>query len=334
MFFDQQGKHGKERKERKHAPQHAQREMNKHFLGHERDEKVGARVKQPQLIGEKQLVQKGENGVEVCQRVHNDAQRGHKKEDKSPKKGKALAAVHQEKRKGCHRRQHQTDIRRQRNTVHQRPYIKKMNGFIIMERMGGRVGIVRFVTEKRRQLQGKLRICALVNAQMRCLRIAVKAIKQQLFILRHAVNSAARCPQGEQQADKGSHSFTYRLYPHSGSWQESRLLEHAFSLNNPMRVYKLAANGAKGEGEQQFIRISRKGVVLDAYKAAQDGDGIILRVYEALSSRGKVEITLPGEINSVTECNLMELDEQAVAHCGSSFTFEIKPNEVRSFRIK
>ena len=51
-------------------------------------------------------------------------------------------------------------------------------------------------------------------------------------------------------------------------------------------------------------------------------------------SRGKVEITLPGEINSVTECNLMEVDEAAVAHNGSSFTFEIKPNEVRSFRIK
>lgn len=140
------------------------------------------------------------------------------------------------------------------------------------------------------------------------------------------------CP--DQQADKGSHSFTYRLYPHSGSWQESRLLEHAFSLNNPMRVYKLSANGQKGETEQQFIRISRKGVVLDAYKAAQDGDGIILRVYEALSSRGKVEITLPGDIHSVTECNLMEVDEQAVAHNGSSFCFDIKPNEVRSFRIK
>ena len=67
---------------------------------------------------------------------------------------------------------------------------------------------------------------------------------------------------------------------------------------------------------------------------AQDGDGIILRVYEALSSRGKVEITLPGEVNSVTECNLMEVDEKAVVHNGSSFCFDIKPNEVRTFRIR
>lgn len=140
------------------------------------------------------------------------------------------------------------------------------------------------------------------------------------------------CP--DQTADKGHHSFTYRLYPHVGSWQESCLLDRAFSLNNPMRVYDLPANGGKNEGEKQFIRISRKGVVLDAYKAAQNGDGIILRVYEALSSRGKVEITLPMELTSVTECNLMEVNEMLVTHSGNSFAFEIKPNEVRSFRIK
>ena len=140
------------------------------------------------------------------------------------------------------------------------------------------------------------------------------------------------CP--DQTADKGHHSFTYRLYPHGGSWQESCLLDRAFGLNNPMRIYDLPANGGRGESEKQFIHISRKGVVLDAYKAAQDGDGIILRVYEALSSRGKVEITLPGKVSSVTECNLMEVDETEVACDCNRFSFEIKPNEVRSFRIK
>ena len=150
--------------------------------------------------------------------------------------------------------------------------------------------------------------------------------------MRMTLLRSATCP--DQTADKGSHSFSYRLYPHAGSWQESRLLEHAFSLNNPMRVYKLAANGNAGQTEKQYINISRKGVVLDAYKAAQDGDGIILRVYEALSSRGKVEITLPAAFNSVTECNLMEVDEQVVANGGSSFSFDIKPNEVRTFRIR
>ena len=140
------------------------------------------------------------------------------------------------------------------------------------------------------------------------------------------------CP--DQTADKGSHSFVYRLYPHAGCWQESALLERAFGLNNPLRVYRRGANGRSGSDTRQFIRISRKGIILDACKAAQNGDGIILRFYEALSSRGKVEISLPMAITSVTECNLMEMDEAPVVCNGSSFSFDVNPNEVRSFRIR
>lgn len=151
-------------------------------------------------------------------------------------------------------------------------------------------------------------------------------------VMRLTLLRSPTCP--DQTADKGYHSFTYRLYPHGGSWQQSNLLRYAFGLNNPLRVYRLPANGQTGETEKQLIHISRKGVVLDALKPAQDADGIILRVYEALSSRGKVEITLPMPVHSVTECNLMEVDETQLAHTGSSFTFDIKPNEVRSFRIK
>lgn len=35
-------------------------------------------------------------------------------------------------------------------------------------------------------------------------------------------------------ADQGSHDFTYALYPHSGSWQESGVQKSAWSLNNPL----------------------------------------------------------------------------------------------------
>ena len=39
-------------------------------------------------------------------------------------------------------------------------------------------------------------------------------------------------------------------------------------------------------------------------------------------------------IESVTECNLMEKDGESLSHCEKSFVFDIKPNEVRTFRIK
>lgn len=63
-------------------------------------------------------------------------------------------------------------------------------------------------------------------------------------------------------------------------------------------------------------------------------DGYILRVFEAYSSRGKCEIDFCKEIESVTECNLMEKDGESLSHCEKSFVFDIKPNEVKTFRIK
>ena len=77
-----------------------------------------------------------------------------------------------------------------------------------------------------------------------------------------------------------------------------------------------------------------EGIVLDAFKMAQNSDGYILRVFEAYSSRGKCEIEFNNSIDSVTECNLMENDIGAVPHNGKSFVFDIKPNEVKTFRIK
>ncbi len=151
-------------------------------------------------------------------------------------------------------------------------------------------------------------------------------------LMRLTLLRAPTCP--DQTADKGEHSFTYRLYPHAGSWQDSRLLEYAFGLNNPMRVCRISASEGGSETEKSFISVSRKGVVLDAYKPALDGDGLILRLYEGNFSRGRCSVSLPFEINSVTECDMMERNEAELAHSGNIFEFFIKPHEVKTFRIK
>lgn len=137
------------------------------------------------------------------------------------------------------------------------------------------------------------------------------------------------CP--DPTGDIGYNEFTYSLVPHAGTWQEAGISELAYALNNPPAVVYSAVGSHDGE---QFISVKRKGVVLDAFKKAQNDDGYILRVFEAYSSRGKCEIDFCKAIESVTECNLMEKDGEALSHCEKSFVFDIKPNEVKTFRIK
>ena len=73
---------------------------------------------------------------------------------------------------------------------------------------------------------------------------------------------------------------------------------------------------------------------MSALTTGRKYDGYILRVFEACSSREKCEIDFCKAIESVTECNLMEKDGESLSHCEKSFVFDIKPNEVKTFKNK
>ena len=137
------------------------------------------------------------------------------------------------------------------------------------------------------------------------------------------------CP--DPTGDIGYNEFTYSLVPHAGTWQEAGISELSYALNNPPAV---VYSSADTDSDKPFIDIKRDGIVLDAFKKAQNADGYILRVFEAYSSRGKCSIEFSDSIESVIECNLMEKNIETVSHSDKSFVFNIKPNEVKTFRIK
>jgi alpha-mannosidase len=133
-------------------------------------------------------------------------------------------------------------------------------------------------------------------------------------------------------ADKGISTFRYGIYVHEDRWDDCDTVKEAFKENIPLRA--LYSEGGKGtENQHSFIEISDEKVMIDAVKMAQDENGIILRVYETSSHSGEVTIKLPLRSFRCIDCNLMETDECERATDGSSFTFTIKPFEVKSFRI-
>ncbi len=151
-------------------------------------------------------------------------------------------------------------------------------------------------------------------------------------LLRITLLRSPNCP--DRTSDKGEHEFSYRLYPHAGTWQQAKTVVNANIFNTPLRCVRLNNNTNRTlPSEYSFIQLDRKNLVLDAVKTAEDGRGLILRVYEAHGTRGKAEMKLGFDFKSVTECNLCEEDEQAVACSENGFAFRFKPNEVKTFRV-
>ncbi len=137
----------------------------------------------------------------------------------------------------------------------------------------------------------------------------------------------------DPDADRGHHEFTYALLPHTGEWHDGETVRQGWELNVPVL-------GLSGQGEQgtlppaaSFVQVEGP-AILETLKAAEDGDGWIVRLYEPHGSRGQVTVRLPFAPSAVLACNHVEEGGDPVPTNGQAFSFAIGPFAVRTFRLK
>jgi len=137
----------------------------------------------------------------------------------------------------------------------------------------------------------------------------------------------------DPHADEGLQEFTYSLYPHAGGWQEADTVRRAHELNAPLVARAADKHTGSVPAEMGFVSVDRPGVVIDAIKRAEDSDALIVRLYEAHGSRGPVKLAFRDAPKSVTECDLMEENDEPVGTDGAVVEFDIKPWELRTFKV-
>jgi alpha-mannosidase len=137
----------------------------------------------------------------------------------------------------------------------------------------------------------------------------------------------------DPEADRGRHEFAYALLPHAGGWAEGETVRRAWELNVPARAM---AAGVPGDSPpaRGFLSVEGAPAVVEALKPAEDGHGHVLRVYEPNGGRGTVRIRLGFPAVRVRECNLVEEDGERVTVRKGAFQFEIRPFQIRTFRLE
>lgn len=146
--------------------------------------------------------------------------------------------------------------------------------------------------------------------------------------------------------DKGVHDFTYSIYPHSGDWRVGDTVREAYKLNVPMQTTDLttysdncgyavcSSAGQTALDAFTFITVNKPNVIIDTIKGAEDGDGIIVRVYESQGARCNAALNFGFEVKEAAECNLMEVWEQNLQLSENRLDFYIKPYEIKTFRLR
>ena len=131
-------------------------------------------------------------------------------------------------------------------------------------------------------------------------------------------------------ADKEHHSFTYSILPHRGDIRQAGVVKEAYLLNNP-----LFAVGGMAAKDEAFSLFACDGAVLDTVKPAEDGDGLVLRIYEPYNCAQTVTLSSDRKIARVQAVNLMEepMDGPIVEKTEQGISFGIKPFEIVTLKV-
>lgn len=137
------------------------------------------------------------------------------------------------------------------------------------------------------------------------------------------------------EADQGSHVFTYSLLPHEGDFREAGTIREAYSLNQPLMAVPTDGCGQL-PGCFSLISCDQPGVIIETVKQAEDGDGIIVRMYEAFDRRVRANLTVGLPFSQVTVCDLMEqpLADAEINVSGQTITIPVKNFEIVTLRIR
>lgn len=130
--------------------------------------------------------------------------------------------------------------------------------------------------------------------------------------------------------DQEEHFFTYALYPHAEGWQQAGTVREAYRLNQPA----LSVRGGQAGTEYSLASVQPANVILETVKQAEDGDGVIVRLYETENARTEACLTWNRPIASVEECNCIEEKQADAAFDSACIPFVIKPYEIKTFRIR
>lgn len=148
-------------------------------------------------------------------------------------------------------------------------------------------------------------------------------------VLRLTLLKSATMP--DPVADQGEHRMLYSLLPHTGSWRNG-VPQAAYVLNDAA-IVRPVSNAAGAESGLRLVASDRPNAVIETVKRAEDGNGMIIRLYEGEGSRGPVKLHLGFQPAAAYRCNLLESNQAELDVRGTTVSLALKPYEIVTLRV-
>lgn len=148
-------------------------------------------------------------------------------------------------------------------------------------------------------------------------------------VMRISLLKSATWP--DEQADQGQHRMTYSLLPHRGDWRNG-VAEEAYALNDPI-ILRSVSGGAGTISSAPLVDVAAHNVAIETIKQAEDGNGIIVRLYEYQRERGPVTLHTNFKVSAVFVCNLLEENTEELDLSDGKITLMLRPYQIVSLRL-
>jgi alpha-mannosidase len=143
--------------------------------------------------------------------------------------------------------------------------------------------------------------------------------------------------------------FEYAIYPHSGTWENAKIYQHAYAYNAPPKWFS-EKHSLRNEmlqsgsipAEASFVAIDNPNVVMSALKRSDRignaKDGIIVRVFNPMNTEQKATFIFNNSVQEIAKTNLLEEDLEKLSLTASNnrkqIQVTISPYSIVSYRVK
>jgi alpha-mannosidase len=127
--------------------------------------------------------------------------------------------------------------------------------------------------------------------------------------------------------------FDYAVVPHAGAWQRAYAQAHAFSA--PLRAVSTGLHEGVLPPTQSMIHLEGQNLVLSAVKAAEAGDGLIVRFYNIAEEPTIAHLRVCIPIRSAALVNLAEEQLQDLpVDAQGTVVMQVKGQQIVTVKLK
>ncbi len=134
-------------------------------------------------------------------------------------------------------------------------------------------------------------------------------------------------------ADRAHHQFVYSLFPHQGNHISGGVVRAGYELNVPLSIIPARIQKGSCPPDFSFLKNEAENIVVETIKKAEEGEDIIVRLYETHGAFTQTSLLFNFRIKSVYLVTMTEEDVKRLKPVKGAVKLDFKPFEIHTLKI-